>query len=692
MVRVRPPLVLLIAAAVTSTIGCGPKRVTVNGVEMPYEEGAARVLQEGRQAKARGDRVTAKVRFKEVVDLFEESDRVPDALAELGGILYEEGGCRASRHYLERLAEKYPLDPRSKDAKAKLGNCEPDKAPTEQGALATRYQRATSEVERKEIASSAADASIAAQDFGAAVRWLLRVLAAEKSDAHRNGIKTEIAELIDSRVSFTDVRQLLEELPGNDFPKSVLSYKLGRIQYHIRDYDNAAETLKKYIATWPGGQAEAGAKKLLALIAARSNVKPMTIGVVLPLSGKLRGYGENALQAIQLAFDADGEGKKGAGGIKIVVRDSKGERAAAAQAVQELALDEGAIAIVGPMFTSEAQSAGYKAQEIGIPLITISSAEEIATLGPYVFRNGLTAQAQAQTLVDYCMGVSGARAFAILYPRVPYGESFTQAFWDEVEKRKGEIRGVESYSTEDTTFASQVKSLVARDVVGLRGDFRKLIEECDRNSPDNYRKAKCKDKARQNLRPIVDFDALFIPDYDRSIALISAALAFEDIVVETDPRVLRKIEKTLDHTVKPVMLLGGSGWNSLDLVDKAKRNVENAVFTDAFFAGSDEKATVHFVTAYQKKYNRSPRTEEALIYDSARVVRQVLETAHPATREAMREAIRHVVAFPGVTGKTSFAQGTDAQKEIRLLTIKNGAIQEITAPREGAAQGPTGGR
>src|SRR5207249_4787428 len=137
--------------------------------------------------------------------------------------------------------------------------------------------------------------------------------------------------------------------------------------------------------------------------------------------------GENALQAIQLAFDLDGE-KKSPSGLHIVVKDTKGDRATAAQAVQDLALEEGAIAIVGPMFTSEALSASYKAEELGIPLITISAAEEIGTIGPYVFRNGLTSQAQAQALVEYSMSVAGLKNFAILYPRVPYGETFTQLF------------------------------------------------------------------------------------------------------------------------------------------------------------------------------------------------------------------------------------------------------------------------
>ncbi len=673
-----PALCLLLAATIsTSTVACGPRRVMVNGVEMSYDDGAQKVRAEGDQARAAGDRATAKVRYKEVLELFEESDEVPIALANLSDILFEEGGCASARMYLEMLAEKFPLSPRGAEAKQKLSTCEGQPAiaaPKNEKleSLGTQYKEARDDAQKKDIASTAADAAIAAGDFAAAVRWLLRVQELEKNDALKNTARQEIADLIDTRVSHQEVRQLMEEIGGTAFPMGLLTYKLGRIQYHTRDIENARESLTKYLSTWPGTPEEPGAKALLAAIDARNKVNPRVVGVLLPLSGKYRAYGENALQAVQLAFDGDKT-------LKLVVRDTKSDRIHSSLAAQELALDEGAIAIIGPMFTNETEPAAIKAQELGVPLLTIASAEQIGKIGPYVFRNGLTNAAQAKALVRYAMDVVGMKTFAVLHPRHPYGEELLEYFWNEVDARKGEIRGIESYGTEDTTFAEQVKSLVARDVLGLRSDYRKGIDECDKQ-PDSYRKARCKDRVSVDLKPIVDFDGLFIPDYHRTIAMVSAALAFEDIIVETDARALRKIEKTLDRKVKPVTLLGASGWNSTELPEKAERNVENAVFTDAFFAGSDDKATAQFVSEYQKRYRRTPSGPEALAYDSAMIIRQVLAKSAPATRDAMREGIRQVADFRGVTGRTSFAKGTDAEKEIRILTIKNGKIEEIVLP------------
>lgn len=673
---------LLLAATLTSTAACGPKRVMVNGVEMPYDEGARLVYQQGKDARGQGDRATAKARFQEVVDLFPESAEVPSALSDLAALLYDEGGCQASRMVDEKLAERFPTHAGARVAKERLAACDGTVvAKNDQlSTFRTKFQEASTPAVKKEVASAAADAAVLAGDYTQAVRWLLEVLKAEAGSAEKEAIKSEVVELIDGRVSFQGIRELLEGTSGNDFPKELLTYKLGRVQYHTRDLANSTETLNQYLATWPSGTYAAGAKKLLERIAARGNVKPRVIGVLLPLSGKHKSYGDPALQAIQLALGMDDKGKGGASGITLAIRDTKSDRVVAAQMAEELALDEGAIAILGPIFTYETEPAAYKAQQLGVPILTISASEGLTDIGNFVFRNGLTNKRQTDALVHHAMDIMGMKRFAILYPRHPYGEELVQLFWDAVEKKQGEIRGIESYATEDTTFTAQVKRLVARDLLDMRADYKKAIQECD-NQPDTYRKARCKEAAVKDLKPIIDFDGLFIPDYPQSIAMISAALAFEDIIVETDARRLRTIEKTLGRQVTPVTLMGASGWNSPQVVERSGRNVENAIFTDGFFADADDKISAEFVELHKKRYNRAPRLyPEALFYDSAKILAYVIATAQPASRDAMQKALRQVHDFPGVAGKTSFLKGNDAERPVKILTIKNGNIQEVPPP------------
>lgn len=680
-------LALSLAVLTATSTACAPKRVTIGGVEMSYDEGAAQVLRQGEDAQAEGDLETAKSRYRQVLTEFEDSRAEPDALAALGLILYQEGGCDASRLYLEQLAVDYPGHPDASRAKQILNECAPKggpvqaTAPAEDGRYATfqgRYDQAASPAEKRQVASEAADLAMSAGDGAAAVRWLLKVRDAMDEPAQRKALEAEIREVIEHGLGFVDVRRLVETLPSGEFPRPLLVYKLGRIQYHVRDLRGAQETLQGYLRDHPSGAHAAGAQQVLDRIAALASVRPNTVGVLLPLSGKHRNYGKLALRTIELALGIE-KGTEG-GGVKLVVEDTESDAVVAAQKVEKLVLEDRVIAILGPIFSYAAIPAARTAQQLGTPILSISTADELPQLGNYVFRNALTNRAQVEALVDYAMDIRGMKTFAILYPRHPYGEEMLELFWEAVEARKGEIRGVESYAVGDTTFTWQVKRLVARDQLKLRADFRRAERECE-EQPDSYRRARCKSDVKKNLKPIVDFDGLFIPDYPRTIPMVTAALAFEDIIVETNPRRLRIIEKTLGRKVKPVTLLGGSGWNSESVPERSGRNVENAVFTDGFFAEADDKLVAEFVTTYQKAHRRTPRLyPEALFWDSTRLLASVLKSAQPGSREALRAALSAVTDFPGVTGEVSFGGGNDAIRPVRILTIENGNIKEVPDP------------
>ncbi|NJK89702.1 MAG: ABC transporter substrate-binding protein [Myxococcales bacterium] len=160
------------------------------------------------------------------------------------------------------------------------------------------------------------------------------------------------------------------------------------------------------------------------------------------------------------------------------------------------------IGILGPIFTYEARSAAIEAQRFGVPLLTVSPSQEISDLGPYVFRNGVSNELLVEGLVEHVMEKRGMRRFAVLHPEHPYGVELLHLFWDAVEARKGEIRGVESYGLADTTFSRQVKSLVARDDVERRADYREAIRACN-DQPDAYRRSRCKENVLKNLAPIM---------------------------------------------------------------------------------------------------------------------------------------------------------------------------------------------
>jgi len=666
---------------------CAGKTVVIDGQEVSENEAAQRSLEKAEAEAAAGRSKTAEARYRDVLELFPGTAAVPAALDGLAELKLEASGCDAARLYDERLIDDHPRTPEADAARRRRQACAPDAdvAEGEPSTLRQAFEAAATPAEKKEVASRAADAALEASEPLEAVRWLSEIRRLETGPAQRAAVEEEIRRVAREQLSARGIRVLVEDLPRDDFLYEELAFRLGLIQLHVGDVANARSTLETYLADFPNGAYAARARDRLDDLEALQQVKPTRLGVLLPLSGRHRSYGELALQAIRLALPEAGSP------VELVVRDTKSDAVQAADEASDLILKEGVVGILGPIFTYEARPAAIEAQRLGVPLLTVSAADDIAELGPFVFRNGVTNQVQMKALVAYVMDVLGMKRFAILYPQHPYGQELLHLFWDEVEARRGEIRGVESYNLQETTFAAQVKSLVARDDIDRRSDYREALRECD-DQPDSYRKARCKENVRKNLAPVIDFDGLFIPDYPRSLSMITAALAFEDVIVEQDPRRLKTIEKTLGREVQPVTLLGASGWNSEQLIERADRNVENAIFTDGFFAGSDDPTTVEFVRRYRDAYGRTPRLyPEALFYDSARIMKQVVERERPATREALREALRSVHDFDGVTGKTSFRESTDAEKSVHILTIRNGEIAEVRPERadEGEAEPAT---
>ena len=107
-------------------------------------------------------------------------------------------------------------------------------------------------------------------------------------------------------------------------------------------------------------------------------------------------------------------------------------------------------------------NAALVAEELQVPLISLSRLPGVTGIGPYVFRNMVTNKQQAEALAEYAFTQLGAKRFAILHPNIGFGVELANDFWDAVERRGGTVQGIESYGHNQTTFATEVKKLVGR--------------------------------------------------------------------------------------------------------------------------------------------------------------------------------------------------------------------------------------
>jgi ABC-type branched-subunit amino acid transport system substrate-binding protein len=688
-----PNLRLALLLAPLALAACAPARVVVRGQELPVAQAELLVHDElaaERSAAARLPPAERAARLEALAARYPGLPTSAELLHEAARVWWTAGNLPRAASALGRLLVEYPLYPNATQAKYDLALLDLGQGRFRDGlaTLSSIYPRLP-QADQPAAARAAASGAEAGGLWPEAIRWW-SLLATLASGAERTEALARVTDAVDARFTQGELLKLRESLPAGSPALAAVAMKLTRIHLHLRDYAAAEQEARGLVATWPDSPWTADARAVLDRIGRLLAVKPTVIGVAVPLSGQFKRWGEVILQGISLAI---GEGS----GITVVVRDTRGEPDGAAAAIEQLALDEQAIVVVGGVSSGEAERAAATAEELQLPFISLSRQENVTDAGPHVFQNMLTASAQAKALADVFMGKRGMRRFAIMYPQVPYGTELANAFWDEVEVRGGEVRAAETYLIDRTTFTPLVKSMVGRLFVEERPEFLELSREIVAREADPFRRRKALEKARDNLEPVTDFDAVLLADFTRNVKLIAPALAVEDVLTATClPEELKRIEKNNPKKeLHVVQLLGGNGWGGdPSLFDSgpggAGRHVRCAIYVDGFFAGSTLPETRKFSEAYRKKFGADPTILEASAHDAVKMARQVIEQGRVQTREALREGLAAVKGFKGATGEISISPRRTPEKELFFLTADRDGVRELTRA-ELNARGPGSG-
>jgi branched-chain amino acid transport system substrate-binding protein len=631
--------------------------------------------------------------FLAVRQSYPETTASQEALYRAGVLYFETEDYANARKTFNELLFENPLYPEAEDAKRKLAL-----SALQVGAYRDAYQMFSSLAEgaegpeRDRLLQEATRAAEGAGLYGAALEIAVKLAGDAKTPEAQAAAVTRVEQLVEGRASFVDVARMMEGMSPRHPAWPVLTFKLARIYYHLRDWTRLEETLQRFLQEVPSHPFAGQAQELLSRATRRVEVRPKTVGVLLPMTGRYKPIGEAVLRGVQLALTGSD--------IELIVKDTQGEVMLAGQAVEQLAFDEGAIAVLGPLLPDDSRRAALVAEELQVPLLTMTRSEGITEIGPHVFRNMLTNSAQAEAIADYAMRVRGFKRFAVLYPNIPYGVEMANGFWDQVVEKGGAVRGAESYAHDQTTFTDEAKKLVGRYYLEDRADYLEGVREINAESLDAFRKRKAVEKLKGGLEPVVDFEAIFIPDDWKRVSLVGPALAVEDIITNAcDPRDLERIRKTTGkRDLKTVTLLGSNTWSSPkgrsglpELIERGGKFVTCSVYVDGFFIDSQRPATRKFVHAFREAYkdvDKEPGLLEAIGYDSALMVRQIIDKQRPRARSEMREALVNLKNFEGATGRTSFSEKREAVKPLFLLSVDNRGVKELTP--EAAATGGSG--
>ena len=627
----------------------------------------------------------AREAYNEYIARFPDGPLAADAFLKIGAIHAALGSHSKARDVYQRLIAEYPGSPFAQDARV--------------GILISYYNEGMYSVVIEQAADFLkgtvprapylrthqllGDTYLA---MGSPVDAVTNyVLAYKKAKASE---KKGVISRLEEAVAQLDSEEFVFLLNRTDdgFPAGYLLYQLGLNHLEEEEYEYAERVLSIFIENFPGHEKSQQAQSLLETISKKSVYSRYTIGCLLPFSGRYGAYGNRALKGVELALNRFSS-QNVDHAIKIIFKDTGSDPEKAAEAVKEL-FKENVAAIIGPLVTAE--TAGVEAQHSGIPIITFTQKEDITQIGDYVFRNFFTPTMQVKTILSFAVESLGLQRFAILYPDENYGTTFMNLFWDEVLAHGGRIVGVESYNSAHTDFADPIKKLVGLyyevpedlkaemnrayedendlDLIDnfIDMDFRFAYDTNDNDQAEEPAKEPAdeqiketdqKDEEEKEPEPIIDFDAVFIPDAPAKSGLIIPQLAYYD--------------------VQDTYLFGTNLWHSDSLIEMSRKYAQGAVLTDGFFAQSDSANVKDFVKDFRKTYGENPGFIEAVAYDTAMILFKMVSQPEMRYRSALKKGLMQLNNYEGVTGLTSFDSNGDVRKKLFLLQIKGRDFVEL---------------
>lgn len=339
-------------------------------------------------------------------------------------------------------------------------------------------------------------------------------------------------------------------------------------------------------------------------------------------------------------------------GVELIYADAGPSEASAVAAFEKLVFEDKVIGVIGLYAAGPAERVAEKAAEWGVPFLSFSPRQGLLEKGDSIFRLSLTTERQVRALVAYSKETLKAQRFAILFPKTNLGNEFAKAYFDAVQEFGGTITAAESYSANQSDFR-----FVLENMLGLGfPHFRKTEKENELQLMETKKGTPLskRELGQYELKPIVDFDVLFIPDGVKALGQIVPALAF--------------------YNASGVQLLGPATWNNPQLIARAGQYFENAHFVDMYHAQKNSPVLKLFQSKFRSQYGSAPSSLSALGFDAANAMMMALVGAKgdeeaPENHAEYVERLMKLGVLEGALGVQRWNRSRDVLSELQLIRV-----------------------
>ena len=605
----------------------------------------------------------AAARLRALIGKNKGSDVADDATLQLAKIYFKQGNYPASYQTFNALIESDVFSANEAEAVTGAIRCLTKMGRLDEAfALSARGLKipGLSDTAKLEVYRARFTVANALNDRVESLRALGFIFAKDPRPDVRQASQSRGTEMVNAQLSEAELEKVVGDADLT-FVRAPAALKLGSLRLREKNLSAARDLFSGAREYGRGTPVETQAQNYLNQLESRDHADAYTIGAVLPLSGRHAPIAQKALQGAQLGlgiYSPTGERSR----FRLAVIDSEGTPEGARKAVERLVTEDNVLAVIGSLLSKTAFAVAAKTEELGVPSFALSQKSGLTDAGNYTFRNAVTSETQVRELVRIAINQLNIKRFAILFPNEPYGVEYANIFWDEVLARGGSISGAQPYSTHETDFRGPIKRLVGTYYL----DDRKVEYE---NRVRNYFKEQTSARQRGTvpddlLPPIVDFEALFIPDSPKAVGQIAPMLAYQG--------------------VSNVRLLGTNVWNSAELPRRGQRNVERALFVDLNLDQDPAFKNSKFFRDYVKTFGEEPGLFESQGYEVGLLLRQMIERGEH-TRVGLAQALAQLKTVDGVTGPMTMTPQHELQRPLTAFTVRDNAIVAFAPENEAPA-------
>jgi len=347
------------------------------------------------------------------------------------------------------------------------------------------------------------------------------------------------------------------------------------------------------------------------LLLGTAQAESVKIGINVPLTGFAAADGKSALNGAELAVEqANSEGGINGQPIELIIYDDQASPKESVPIAQKLIEKDEVVAAISGSYSGATRAAAGVFQESGVPYIAAYAVHpDITRAGNYVFRTSFVGEVQGRAGARLIGGTLAKKKVSLITLKNDFGKSLAAGFKSAAKANGIDVVSEYEYGMKDRQFGP-------------------IVSKIKSDKPE----------------------AIYASGYFFTAGPLVRQLRAAGITV-------------------PV--IGQEGYDSQKFIEIAGAASEGIIITTSLDRDSSSDETKKFIREFEKKSGNKADMVGASAHTAIKVIVAAMRKVGTKNKSALRDAIAST-SLTASTGKISFNQIGEVQKDVQVQIVKNG--------------------